>query len=107
MPISPTIPRATHTMTQSQTSETQQQTAVVYDSYDLTYPPRHPGVGWTRFVCISDTHSMIFSVPPGDVLLHAGDLSAHGTLRELEGTIDWLKSLPHPAKLCVVFLLGL
>ncbi|OSD08416.1 Metallo-dependent phosphatase [Trametes coccinea BRFM310] len=72
--------------------------AVVYASYDLTFLPKHPGAGWTRFVCISDTHSHIFHVPPGDVLLHAGDLSRHGTLRDLEVTLDWLKSLPHPAK---------
>ncbi|KAI9065476.1 Metallo-dependent phosphatase [Trametes sanguinea] len=72
--------------------------AVVYASYDLTFLPKHPGVGWTRFVCISDTHSHIFHVPPGDVLLHAGDLSRFGTLKDLEVTLNWLKGLPHPAK---------
>lgn len=74
---------------------------MVYDSrsYDRNHPPRHPGVGWTRFVCISDNHSHVFPVPPGDVLLHSGDLSAHGTLRDLEVTLDWLKTLPHPVKL--------
>ncbi|KAI0807909.1 Metallo-dependent phosphatase [Fomes fomentarius] len=78
-------------------------TAVVYDSrsYDKKHPPRHPGVGWTRFVCISDNHSHVFPVPPGDVLLHSGDLSAHGTLRDLEVTLDWLKTLPHPVKLFI------
>ena len=76
-------------------------TAVVYDSYDLTYPPRHPGPGWTRFVCISDNHSYTFPVPPGDVLLHSGDLSDRGTLQDLEITLNWLKELPHHAKLCV------
>ncbi|KAI0748412.1 Metallo-dependent phosphatase [Daedaleopsis nitida] len=74
------------------------QTAVVYDSYDITHPPRHPGSGWTRFVCISDTHSHIFAVPPGDVLLHSGDLSMNGALDKLQVTLDWLKTLPHPAK---------
>ncbi|KAI0780484.1 Metallo-dependent phosphatase [Trametes elegans] len=74
------------------------QRAVVYDSYDLTHIPRHPGQGWTRFVCVSDTHSHIFNVPPGDVLLHAGDLSRHGTLPDLQVTLQWLKGLPHPAK---------
>ena len=74
-------------------------TVIVHDAYDLTRPPKHPGAGWTRFVCISDTHSHIFSVPAGDVLLHAGDLSRHGTLQDLKITINWLKTLPHPAKL--------
>ncbi|EJF66228.1 Metallo-dependent phosphatase [Dichomitus squalens] len=76
-------------------------TAIVHDAYDITRPPNHPGAGWTRFVCISDTHSHIFSVPSGDVLLHAGDLSRHGTLKDLEVTINWLKMLPHPAKFFV------
>ena len=74
----------------------------MYDAYDLTRPPRHPGPGWTRFVCVSDTHAFSFPVPPGDVLLHAGDLTATGTLAELELTIEWLKGLPHYTKLCVL-----
>ncbi|KAI0672784.1 Metallo-dependent phosphatase [Trametes maxima] len=72
--------------------------AKVYDSYDLTHIPKHPGEGWTRFVCISDNHSHIFHVPPGDVLLHAGDLSRLGTLADLQVTLNWLKTLPHPKK---------
>ena len=77
--------------------------AVVHDRYDLTFLPRHPGPGWTRFVCISDTHSHKFHVPLGDVLLHAGDLSRHGTLKDLEVTLNWMKELPHPTKLYVDF----
>jgi hypothetical protein len=60
-------------------------------------PPRHPGTGWTRFVCISDTHSRRFDVPSGDVLVHAGDLSYYST--NLSGTIEWLKTLDHPFKM--------
>src|ERR1700734_1128681 len=55
--------------------------------------PCHPGDCWTRFVCISDTHSRKFRIPPGDVLLHAGDLSSWGEFEQLEMTIQWLKSL--------------
>jgi len=61
--------------------------------------PRHPGDAWTRFVCISDTHSRKFRVPPGDVLLHAGDLSSWGEFHQLDMTIQWLKSLDHPTKM--------
>lgn len=61
--------------------------------------PPHPGLGWTRFVCISDTHSDIFRVPFGDVLLHAGDLSSYGSIPQLSRTIDWLVSLQHPIKM--------
>ncbi|GJJ12500.1 hypothetical protein Clacol_006743 [Clathrus columnatus] len=77
----------------------------VYTTYDLNNPPGRPGSDWTRFVCISDTHSRIVPVPPGDVLLHAGDLSSHGTLRDLEITLNWLKSLPHPLKMSASMVL--
>lgn len=54
--------------------------------------------GWTRFVCISDTHSGVHwdqgrRMPRGDVLLHAGDLSSWGTVNHLRKTIDWLVEL--------------
>lgn len=54
---------------------------------------------WTRFVCISDTHGATFHVPPGDVLIHAGDLSDTGRLADLEHTMEWLYALPHKTKL--------
>ena len=78
-----------------------QSSARVYDSYDIDNPPAHPGAAWTRFVCISDTHSRRTPVPPGDVLLHGGDLSSWGRVQNLEKTITWLASLPHPYKMCV------
>lgn len=65
----------------------------------LSELPPHPGRNWTRFVCISDTHSSLFPVPEGDVLLHAGDLSSWGYPKQLEDTITWLKSLSHPVKM--------
>ena len=61
--------------------------------------PPHPGPGWTRFVCISDTHSRKYRVPPRDVLLHGGDLSSWGHPSQLATTIEWLKSLEHPVKM--------
>jgi hypothetical protein len=64
-----------------------------------TQLPAHPGPGWTRFVCVSDTHSRKYRVPSGDVLLHGGDLSSWGHPLELATTIEWLKSLDHPVKM--------
>lgn len=61
--------------------------------------PPHPGPGWTRFVCIADTHSCKYPVPYGDVLLHAGDLCSWGHPSQLATTIEWLKSLDHPVKM--------
>ncbi|KAG2035882.1 Metallo-dependent phosphatase-like protein [Suillus americanus] len=75
--------------------------ARVYTSYDPTNPPSHPGENWTRFVCISDTHSRTFSVPSGDVLLHSGDLSRLGREDEIRVTMDWLHSLDHGVKIII------
>ncbi|KAI5990078.1 Metallo-dependent phosphatase-like protein [Pisolithus albus] len=75
--------------------------ATVHTAYDPGHPPPHPGPLWTRFVCLSDTHSETFQVPPGDVLLHSGDLSKLGTYDQSKITIDWLRSLPHPVKIII------
>lgn len=77
-------------------------TARVYVDYDQSIPPPHPGTDWTRFVCISDTHSRVFPVPNGDILLHSGDLSSWGHPHQLEFTLAWLKSLPHSQKVCAL-----
>ncbi|CAK7564648.1 MAG: hypothetical protein SEPTF4163_002544 [Sporothrix epigloea] len=55
-----------------------------------------------RIVCISDTHDRIVpDVPNGDLLIHAGDLTDHGTPADLQKQIDWLASLPHAHKVIV------
>ncbi len=45
-----------------------------------------------RFVCVSDTHNQTdrLEVPPGDVLLHAGDFTMTGQMKEVEHFNDWL-----------------
>jgi Icc-related predicted phosphoesterase len=44
-----------------------------------------------KFVCISDTHGQHDEVtlPPGDVLLHAGDVSPKGTPAQVADFLDW------------------
>ncbi|CAL1699956.1 unnamed protein product [Somion occarium] len=76
-------------------------TAVVHTQYDMDNVPTVPGPGWTRFICISDTHSRTFQIPPGDVLLHGGDLTQTGTFKQFESTVNWLKGLPHPKKIII------
>ncbi|EIW85373.1 Metallo-dependent phosphatase [Coniophora puteana RWD-64-598 SS2] len=76
------------------------ETARVYTDFGSSLPP-HPGKGWTRFVCISDTHSQIVPVPEGDVLIHAGDLCSWGLFKQLKPTLKWLVSLKHPVKVAV------
>ena len=70
--------------------------------FDSANPPDPPSQApqWTRFVCISDTHSSTRAfVPDGDVLLHSGDLTNTGELEAFENTVDWLCSLPHKQKM--------
>ena len=80
---------------------------IVHLEYDPESLDSVSGPGWTRFVCISDTHARRFTVPDGDVLLHSGDLTNTGTLEEFKTTIDWLCQLPHKVKMCVEFLVSL
>ena len=60
---------------------------------------RHPHP--ISIVCISDTHNSKPSVPDGDVLVHAGDLTQTGTFEELEETLEWLRLLPHAHKIVI------
>lgn len=68
---------------------------------DCPSPPQPAGTPPIRVVCISDTHDTEPSVPDGDVLLHAGDLTDKGTFEELQAQLDWLKSLPHKHKVVI------
>lgn len=56
-----------------------------------------------RIVCISDTHGRhaALDVPPGDVLLHAGDLGVRGTLEEIDAFDAWMATLPHRHRLVI------
>lgn len=52
-------------------------------------------------VCISDTHNARPSVPDGDILIHAGDLTSSGKAHEIRTNIEWISSLPHPIKIII------
>ncbi len=55
-----------------------------------------------RIVFISDTHQhRPANLPPGDVLVHAGDLSSTGTYAEVVRFLDWFSSQPHPHKIFI------
>lgn len=60
----------------------------------------------TRIVCVSDTHGYTpaesgFSLPSGDILIHAGDLSNRGTRSELERTFGWIEEADYEVKIVV------
>lgn len=52
-------------------------------------------------VCLSDTHNGQPTLPDGDVLVHAGDLTQSGTFEELHASLSWLSSHPHPIKVVI------
>ncbi|EKV12672.1 Metallo-dependent phosphatase-like protein [Penicillium digitatum] len=52
-------------------------------------------------VCISNTYHERPKIPPGDILIHAGDLAAEGSFVDLQDTLDWLKAQPHHTKIVV------
>ncbi|MGE0191576.1 MAG: metallophosphatase domain-containing protein [Planctomycetota bacterium] len=54
-----------------------------------------------RICCISDTHGHRIDVPDGDVLIHAGDRTNVGTLRQVAAAHAWLASLPHRHKIVI------
>ncbi|PLN82448.1 putative phosphoric ester hydrolase [Aspergillus taichungensis] len=85
-------------------------TALLYPFHhsfnQLRGPPHRPPPGSRpiRVVCLSDTHTLEWpdvDVPDGDLLIHSGDLSNDGSVREIQATVDWLRSLPHSHKVVI------
>jgi Icc-related predicted phosphoesterase len=56
-----------------------------------------------RIVLLSDTHRRHaeIAVPDGELLIHAGDFSGHGTRSQIQAFDDWLGTLPHPHKVVI------
>ena len=58
-----------------------------------------------RIVCISDTHNAApgegYTLPKGDVLIHAGDLTNNGQPSELDKALTWLRGAKYEVKIVV------
>ena len=57
-----------------------------------------------RVVCVSDTHgrhNAISFVPPGDILIVAGDFTSYGNEGEVARFNNWLITLPHKHKIVI------
>ena len=56
-----------------------------------------------KIIAISDTHGLHESldIPDGDILIHAGDLTRHGTLDDVREFNEFLGTLPHPRKIVI------
>ena len=70
---------------------------------DPTQPKKN---GQTRIVCISDTHSQTDNedfpaIPDGDILIHSGDFTNHGTHEDIQKFNAWLGTLPHQHKVVI------
>jgi predicted phosphodiesterase len=52
---------------------------------------------------MSDTHNTRPALPPGDVLIHAGDLIENGSFEEVQAELSWLSSLPYRYKIFVAW----
>ncbi|KAH7144202.1 hypothetical protein B0J13DRAFT_635163 [Dactylonectria estremocensis] len=53
-------------------------------------------------VCIADTLGrQLTSLPRGDILLHAGNLSRYGSFAEIQAQLHWLNEQPHKHKVVI------
>ena len=75
--------------------------ASTLNSLHRTSPPPPLRDHTLTVVCVSDTHGTRPSIPPGDLLLHAGDLSEWGTFSEIQAQLTWLAEQPHKYKVVI------
>jgi 3',5'-cyclic AMP phosphodiesterase CpdA len=58
-----------------------------------------------RIVCISDTHNAApgegYTLPEGDVLIHAGDFTNQGSRSEMTKAVKWLAEAKFEVKIVV------
>lgn len=56
-----------------------------------------------KLVLISDTHELHqhLTVPPGDVLVHAGDFSWRGAIPAINSFMAWFSAQSHVHKICI------
>lgn len=74
------------------------------DGKHLEIPSKPEGA--VRFVCFSDTHSQTRKIPasmipPGDVMIHAGDWTYRGGAKEVQDFSTWLGTLPYKHKIVI------
>lgn len=56
-----------------------------------------------KIIAISDTHGQheAVTLPPGDMLIHAGDISRRGDEAEITDFLQWFAAQPHPHKIFI------
>lgn len=72
------------------------------DLFFSSIRPHAQTVHGITIVCISDTHNLFpSSIPSGDILIHAGDLTNNGLPSEIQAQYDWLLTQPHKYKIVI------
>eukprot|EP01126_Amoeba_proteus_P005607 TRINITY_DN118_c0_g1_i33.p1 TRINITY_DN118_c0_g1~~TRINITY_DN118_c0_g1_i33.p1 ORF type:complete len:234 (-),score=45.58 TRINITY_DN118_c0_g1_i33:228-929(-) len=68
---------------------------------EVPIPPKPEGA--TRFVCVSDTHTVHRSLvlPEADVFIHCGDITLCGRVDVLKDFNAWLGELPYKHKIII------
>lgn len=56
-----------------------------------------------KIVCLSDTHGIhnFIPMPPGDILVHAGDFTGMGREEEIKSFAEWLRKLDYKHKIVI------
>ncbi|MBX2870699.1 MAG: metallophosphatase domain-containing protein [Saprospiraceae bacterium] len=56
-----------------------------------------------KIICISDTHGLHeqLALPEGDIIIHAGDITDHGSQTEVVAFLDWFSDLDYAHKIFI------
>lgn len=57
-----------------------------------------------KILHLSDTHGQhrkLLNLPPADILVHSGDFTMQGTIKETLDFLEWLTDLPYPHKIFI------
>ncbi|KAF7188350.1 putative rhamnogalacturonate lyase C [Pseudocercospora fuligena] len=66
-------------------------------------PAQHPkpSKDAIKIVIVSDTHNNKPNLPPGDLLIHAGDMTEWGSFDEIQDQLSWLNAQSHTHKIVI------
>ncbi|KAK1768948.1 Metallo-dependent phosphatase-like protein [Phialemonium atrogriseum] len=99
----PTQPLTSITLRGYRRRQVAEQLLKFHTANDPLAPQSSPNARVIRIVCVSDTHNTRPKLPPGDILIHSGDLTENGSFDEVQAGLTWLSSQPFRYK---VFIAG-
>lgn len=57
-----------------------------------------------KIIFVSDTHGkheQLINLPEADMIIHAGDISTHGLISQIDSFVDWFSALPYKYKIFI------